>query len=60
MDLHAETIAVAIAEGRRICLALPVAGSIRLDRKPYDEARYLMALQKRQAPLLAFAAKAST
>jgi transposase len=31
-----------------------------LDRKPYDEARYLMALQKRQAPLLAFAAKTST
>ena len=31
-----------------------------LDRKPYDEARYLMALQKRQAPLLAFAAKASS
>jgi hypothetical protein len=31
-----------------------------LDRKPYDEARYLMALQKRHAPLLAFAAKAST
>jgi transposase len=30
-----------------------------LDRKPYDEARYLLALQKRQAPLLAFAAKAS-
>ena len=30
-----------------------------LDRKPYDEARYLMALQKRHAPLLAFAAKAS-
>ncbi len=29
-----------------------------IDRKPYDEARYLMALQKRQAPLLAFAAKA--
>jgi hypothetical protein len=31
-----------------------------LDRKPYDEARYRMALQKRQAPLLAFAAKPST
>jgi hypothetical protein len=31
-----------------------------LDRKPYDEARYLMALQKRHAPLLAFAAKTST
>ena len=30
-----------------------------LDREPYDEARYLMALQKRHAPLLAFAAKAS-
>ena len=30
-----------------------------VDRKPYDEARYLMALQKRHAPLLAFAAKAS-
>jgi hypothetical protein len=28
------------------------------DRKPY-EARYRLALQKRQAPLLAFAAKAS-
>jgi transposase IS116/IS110/IS902 family protein len=31
-----------------------------IDRTPYDEARYLMALQKRNAPLLAFAAKAST
>lgn len=28
-----------------------------VDRKPYDEARYLMALQKRNAPLLQFAAK---
>lgn len=31
-----------------------------VDRKPYDEARYLMALQKRQAPLLKFAATAPT
>jgi transposase len=31
-----------------------------VDRQPYNEARYLMALQKRHAPLLAFAAKAST
>jgi hypothetical protein len=30
-----------------------------LDRKPYEEARYLMALQKRQSPLLAFATKES-
>jgi transposase len=29
-----------------------------VDRQPYNEARYLMALQKRHAPLLAFAAKA--
>jgi len=28
-----------------------------LDRTPYDESRYLMALQKRQAPLLKFAAE---
>jgi transposase len=28
-----------------------------LDRTPYDESRYLMALQKRRAPLLAFAAQ---
>jgi hypothetical protein len=28
-------------------------------RQPYDEARYLMALQKRHAPLLKFAAEAS-
>ena len=30
-----------------------------LDRVPYDESRYLMALQKRHAPLLQFAAQAS-
>jgi hypothetical protein len=30
------------------------------DRVPYDEARYLMALQKRHAPLLRFAAEPST
>jgi transposase len=29
-----------------------------VERKPYDESRYLMALQKRQAPLLKFAATA--
>jgi hypothetical protein len=28
-----------------------------LDHVPYDEARYLLALQKRQSPLLAFAAR---
>ena len=31
-----------------------------LDRAPYDESRYLMALQKRQAPLLKFAATTPT
>ena len=31
-----------------------------VDRTPYDEARYLMALQKRCAPLLRFAAQPST
>jgi transposase len=31
-----------------------------LDRTPYDETRYLMALQKRHAPLLEFAARGST
>jgi hypothetical protein len=31
-----------------------------VDRTPYDEARYLMALQKRHAPLLKFAAEAPT
>jgi transposase len=31
-----------------------------VDRQPYDEARYLMALQKRHAPLLKFAAETST
>jgi hypothetical protein len=30
-----------------------------VERKPYDESRYLMALQKRQAPLLKFAADTS-
>jgi transposase len=30
-----------------------------VDRIPYDESRYLMALQKRQAPLLKFAVKSS-
>jgi transposase len=29
-----------------------------LDRRPYDEAKYLLALQKRHAPLLKFAAEA--
>jgi transposase len=31
-----------------------------VERQPYDEARYLMALQKRHAPLLKFAAETST
>ena len=31
-----------------------------LDRSPYDEAKYLLALQKRHAPLLAFAAQHTT
>jgi len=31
-----------------------------VERQPYDEARYLLALQKRHAPLLKFAAEAST
>jgi hypothetical protein len=31
-----------------------------LERTPYDESRYLMALQKRHAPLLKFAAQSST
>jgi len=31
-----------------------------VERTPYDESRYLMALQKRHAPLLKFAADAST
>lgn len=31
-----------------------------VDQQPYNEAHYLMALQKRHAPLLAFAAKASS
>lgn len=31
-----------------------------LDRVPYDEARYLLALQKRHSPLLQFAARASS
>lgn len=31
-----------------------------VERQPYDETRYLMALQKRHAPLLKFAAEAST
>jgi transposase len=31
-----------------------------VDRAPYDEARYLLALQKRQAPLLKIAAQPST
>jgi hypothetical protein len=30
-----------------------------VDRVPYDEARYLLALQKRHAPLLKFAAETS-
>lgn len=30
------------------------------DRIPYDESRYLLALQKRQAPLLKFAIDAPT
>jgi transposase len=30
-----------------------------VDRQPYDEARYLMALQKRHSPLLAFAAQST-
>jgi transposase len=30
-----------------------------IDRTPYDEARYLLALQKRQAPLLKFAVESS-
>ena len=30
-----------------------------IDRTPYDESRYLMALQKRHAPLLKFAAEPS-
>ena len=30
------------------------------DRTPYDEARYLLALQKRQAPLLKFAVESPT
>ena len=30
-----------------------------VDRIPYDESRYLMALQKRQAPLLKFAVESS-
>ena len=44
---------------------LPSSGSesstaAGVDRQPYDEARYLMALQKRHAPLLKFAAETST
>jgi hypothetical protein len=31
-----------------------------IERTPYDETRYLMALQKRHAPLLQFAAKSSS
>jgi len=31
-----------------------------VDRKPYDETKYLMALQKRQAPLLKHAATATS
>jgi transposase len=31
-----------------------------VERQPYDEARYLLALQKRHAPLLKFAAESST
>jgi hypothetical protein len=31
-----------------------------VERTPYDESRYLMALQKRHAPLLKFAADSST
>ena len=31
-----------------------------VDRKPYDESRYLMALQQRQAPLLKFATEGAS
>jgi len=31
-----------------------------VDRTPYDESRYLMALQKRHAPLLEFASRGSS
>lgn len=45
---------------KRLASAVATSSLGRLrwvDRTPYDEARYLLALQKRQAPLLRFAAE---
>jgi hypothetical protein len=81
MDVHAETIAVAIAEGRKDVPAhsprarerahqaalralafkwIRVLHRCWTDRVHYDESRYLLALQRRQAPLLKVAASPQT